>query len=159
METLPVANNKGLSRRPRPNQSLYQAAIRNIILNIQGDLTDAELGERLGCSSGTISNARNKKGNLCGVTLARIGDEFGPEAIEPFTALFGSIAVHRESQAANDMATIAGISHVAGDWIERLRDGVRCHNDTIALADSLRPHLAALTAIMEEAEKHRAEAA
>lgn len=154
-----MPSNKRLPHGGRPTQSSYQSAVRQIILSIQGDLTDAELGERLGCSSGTIGNARNKKGNLCGVTLARIGDEFGPEALNPFMALFRSIAVWRESTAANDLATIAGLSHVAGDWVERLRDGNRCHNDTIAIAEALRPLLTALTAVVEEADRHRADAA
>lgn len=146
--------NKGLRPNPRPTENSYQSAIREIILNIGADLTDDQLAERLGVSSGTISNARNRKGNLCGVTLAQVGHEFGPDAVEPFTALFGAIAVPRESTAANDLATIAGLSHVAGDWVNRLRDGTRCHNDTVALAESLRPLLTALTAIVEEAEQH-----
>lgn len=150
-----MSGNKSLARRGRPTQSAYQDAVRQIILNIGKDLTDQELADKLGVSSGTISNARNRKGNLCAVTMAQIGHEFGPEAIEPFTALFDAIAVPRNSKAANDLTTIAGLSHLTGDWVERLRDGVRCHNDTIVLAEKLKPLLTNLTAIVEEAEQHR----
>jgi transcriptional regulator with XRE-family HTH domain len=148
-----------LRRRGRPTKSSYQDAIKKIVESVGSGLTDDQLAEKLSCSSGTISNARNKKANLCAVTLANIGYEFGPEAIEPFAALFDCIVVPRQSQAANDLATIAQLSHVAGDWVERLRDGRRCEKDTAALAVALKPLLTALSAIVKEAEDGQAEEA
>lgn len=147
-----MGSNNVLRGKPRPTDSSYQAAVKSIIGNIDAGLTDAELAQRLACSAGTISNARNRKGNLCGVTLATIGHEFGPEALEPFAALFDCILIPRQSQAANDLTTIAALSHVAGDWVERLRDGQRCHQDTAALATALKPLLVALSAVVKEAE-------
>jgi transcriptional regulator with XRE-family HTH domain len=144
--------NNVLCRKPRPTDSSYQAAVKSIIEAVSVGHTDAELAQKLSCSAGTISNARNKKGNLCGVTLATIAHEFGPEALEPFAALFDCILIPRQSQAANDLATIASLSHVAGDWLDRLRDGHRCHQDTAALAEALRPLLGALTAVVKQAE-------
>ena len=146
--------NNVLGRKSTPTTTLYRAAISAIIRDIQGDMTDAQLAESLGCHENTIRNARNQKGDLAAVTLARIGSEFGAERINPFMALFSAIAVHAQGSAANDLSTIAGLSHVAGDWVERLKDGRRCHNDTIALGTSLRPLLTALQAIVEEADRH-----
>jgi hypothetical protein len=84
---------KVLARIPRPTTKSYQEAVREIILAVQGDLTDAELADRLGCSVGTVRNARDKNGCLNGVTLANIEREFGPSALDPFLALGGSRAV------------------------------------------------------------------
>lgn len=151
-----MTQHKVLRRSGRPTQFSYQTAVHKIIQTVGDGLTDVELADRLGCHKGTISNARNKKGNLCAVTLANVGHEFGPEALAPFMALFDCIAVPRHSAAANDLATIASLSHVAGDWAQRLADGHRCHNDTRAIADALKPLLTALTAIVKEAEAEAA---
>lgn len=84
-----------LSRRSRPTTKSYREAIKKIVLGVQArhNLNDPELAERLGCSSGTVENARKEVGNLNGVTLANIEYEFGPAAIDPFLALGGSRGV------------------------------------------------------------------
>lgn len=67
----------------------YRAAVAVIIRNLQksGDLSDAQLATRLGCSTGTIRNARGRATSLDPLILARIEQEFGPGAIDPFLAL------------------------------------------------------------------------
>lgn len=84
-----------LQRLPRPTQKSYRDAVAKIIKAIQDecDLSDAELADRLGCSGPTVANARNKRTDLSGVTLANIEREFGPAALDPFLALGGSRAV------------------------------------------------------------------
>jgi hypothetical protein len=83
-----------LGRAPRPTEKSYLDAVRDIILAVQAkhDLTDQELADRLGCSDGTIANARNRASKLGGPTLAALEHEFGPGAIDPFLALGGSRA-------------------------------------------------------------------
>lgn len=78
-----------LGRAPRPTEKSYLDAVRDIILAVQAkhDLTDQELADRLGCSDGTIANARNRTSKLSGKTLAALEHEFGPGAIDPFLAL------------------------------------------------------------------------
>lgn len=84
-----------LSRRSRPTTKSYRDAVKKIVLGVQAqhELNDGELAERLGCSAGTVENARKEVGNLNGVTLANIEYEFGPAAIDPFLALGGSRGV------------------------------------------------------------------
>jgi hypothetical protein len=84
-----------LARKPRPTTKSYRAAVKQIVLNLQAEhgLNDPELAERLGCSSGTVKNARTEQTNLDGVTLANIEYEFGPSALDPFLDLGGSRAV------------------------------------------------------------------
>lgn len=75
-----------------------------------------------------------------------------PTALDEVLGLYGGSFVPFKSQAANDLETIAAMSHVAGDWLNRLMDGVRCHRDTRAIAVALRPLLTELQAIVREAE-------
>lgn len=84
-----------LPRRSRPTTKSYRDAVKRIVSTVQSQhaLTDGEMAERLGCSVGTVRNARNEAGNLDGVTLANIEYEFGPSALDPFVALGGSRCV------------------------------------------------------------------
>lgn len=77
------------SRSARLSSEDYRAAVAVIIRNLQksGDLSDAQLATRLGCSTGTIRNARGRATSLDPLILARIEQEFGPGAIDPFLSL------------------------------------------------------------------------
>lgn len=105
---------KVLSRRSRPTTKSYRAAVKQIVLGIQADqdLNDPELAERLGCSAGTIKNARTEATNLDGVTLANIEYEFGPSALDPFLALGGSRAMPADVSQDNSMSATVELSEV-----------------------------------------------
>lgn len=92
-----MANPNVLHRAPRPTKTGYLEAVQEIIGNISIGLTDQDLADRLGCTRETISNVRNMKGSLSPVTLAQIGHEFGPEALQPFAELFGAVIVPLEA--------------------------------------------------------------
>ncbi|UAK24206.1 XRE family transcriptional regulator [Sphingomonas nostoxanthinifaciens] len=91
-----------LARPARPTTKSYRGATKKIVLRIQADhdLSDAELAERIGCSAGTVKNARTEATNLDGVTLASIEHEFGVGSIDPFYALGGARGVPRAGQSA-----------------------------------------------------------
>lgn len=105
---------KVLARRSRPTTKSYRAAVKAIVLGIQADhdLNDPELAERLGCSSGTIKNARTEATNLDGVTLANIEYEFGPSALDPFLALGGSRAMPADVSDDNSLSATIELSEV-----------------------------------------------
>ncbi|WP_334185657.1 XRE family transcriptional regulator [Novosphingobium sp.] len=67
----------------------YRQAVATIIRNLQKheDLSDSQMAERLGCSVGTIRNAKGRATSLDPLILARIERTFGPGAIDPFLAL------------------------------------------------------------------------
>lgn len=68
----------------------YRSAVAQIVKEIQleHDLDDEALGERLGCSEGTVANARNKRGNLDPVTMLNLGALFGGQTrLRPILAL------------------------------------------------------------------------
>ena len=57
----------------------YRKAVSQIVAEIQGEtgMDDEQLAERIGCSEGTVANARNKRGNLDPVTMLNLGALFG----------------------------------------------------------------------------------
>lgn len=103
-----------LSRRSRPTTKSYRSAVKSIIVGIQGthELSDPELAERLGCSAGTIKNARNEAGNLDGVTLMNVEYEFGPSALDPVLALGGSRSVPLNVAADDTVSATIELSEV-----------------------------------------------
>ncbi|PTQ64494.1 hypothetical protein C8J45_103344 [Sphingomonas sp. PP-CE-3G-477] len=103
-----------LPRRSRPTTKSYRTAVKTIITGIQGHhgLNDPELAERLGCSAGTIKNARNEAGNLDGVTLMNVEYEFGPSALDPVLALGGSRSVPLNVAADDTVSATIELSEV-----------------------------------------------
>lgn len=81
-----------------------------------------------------------------------------PTALDEVLREYGFRIVPDRAEAANDLVTAAGVVNAMGDLIARLADGVRCHNDTLAIATLLRPHMPALSSIMDEADRLRASA-
>ena len=69
----------------------YRDAVAAIVNRVQRahGLSDSQLAKRVGCSAGTVKNARTGTTNLDAVTLANIERAFGPGAIDPFLALAG----------------------------------------------------------------------
>lgn len=82
-------------RQGRPTQNLYRQRCAAVIkkLKLEHDLTNEELGDRLGCSDETISNVENQRTNLNPVTLLNIDFEFGAGTIDPIRELSGTRGV------------------------------------------------------------------
>ncbi|WHO39878.1 helix-turn-helix domain-containing protein [Sphingobium sp. AP49] len=73
----------------RLSNGAYREAVATIVRRVQKrhGLSDSQLADRIGCSAGTVKNARNQASNLDAVTLASIEQVFGPGAIDPYLAL------------------------------------------------------------------------
>ena len=78
-----------------------------------------------------------------------------PHALDRVTALYGFRMVPMTVEAANDMTTIASLSSLVSQFCAALEDGIRDHRETCQLADSIRPLMLALSAIVEQADKIR----
>lgn len=68
----------------------YRRIVSQIILEIEAekDWNDERLAEEVGCSAGTIKNARLKKGNLDAVTMLNLGVKCGGSwRLKPVLAL------------------------------------------------------------------------
>ena len=85
-------------------QAAYRSAVARIITTVQrdNDLTDIDLAEALDISVGTVSNARNRRADLSGVYLKRIGQLYGAASLNPYFALFGAKGVPIDGDADAD---------------------------------------------------------
>lgn len=77
-------------------------------------------------------------------------------ALDEVFALYGLKVQSRESTVGGDMELAAGLGHGLSELIERLRDGRRCHLDTLALSELFRPLVPHLQSIVDEADALRA---
>lgn len=78
---------------------------------------------------------------------------FDQTALDEVAALYGVRIVPKHCAAANDMTTIADLSALIGQFAIALSDGKRVPRETCQLADAIRPILAELGAIVEEADR------
>jgi transcriptional regulator with XRE-family HTH domain len=154
-----------LQRSSRPTKKSYRAAIKRIVLDLQAQhgLNDEELAERVGCSSGTIANARKEQNNLDGVTLASVEFEFGPGAIDPFLALGMSRGVPQGAHCDTDPNPALKLSEALTALIATQQPGSHMGIETsdeeaAKILRSLREGRAALDALIARGERHIARA-
>lgn len=76
-----------------------------------------------------------------------------PSALDEVLKLYGLTVRPLHVEAANDMETVAGVSHLAGQWAGALSDGVRDHRETCQIADAIRPLMPRLMNIVAEADR------
>jgi hypothetical protein len=101
---MPVADNTVLRDFGPLDQSSYRAAVAAVVNGLKADkgLSDAELARELGCSSTTVNNASNKRGNLDAVTLLAIGDQYGVHRLDPVLGLVAGKAAPCGAQGVLD---------------------------------------------------------
>jgi hypothetical protein len=152
-----------LQRNSRPTKKSYRAAIKRIILDLQAQhgLNDEELSERVGCSAGTVANARKEQNNLDGVTLASIEYEFGPGAIDPFLALGMSRGVPGHAHCDTDPNPALKLSEALTALIATQQPGSHLGADTsdeeaFNMLRQLRDGRAVLDALIARGERHLA---
>jgi transcriptional regulator with XRE-family HTH domain len=96
----------------------YRNAVAQIVKEIQleHDLDDEQLAERLGCSEGTVANARNKRGNLDPVTMLNMGALYGGQVrLRPVLALVNGSAPEELTRAARLRRIRDDLSALEGD--------------------------------------------
>lgn len=128
---------------------LAQAWARTIATHFEGSKT--KFAAAIGCHPDTISNA------LAGTTTPDLTNALNsliacPNALDEALALYGLQLIPREAQMTPDMQALRFMSKAMANFIDALRDGKRDHRETLELAEQFRPVVAALTAIIHEAE-------
>lgn len=73
-----------------------------------------------------------------------------PSALDEVLALYGLQVRLKQAEAANDMDLVASLSTTVAEYLERLRDGKRCHVDTAVLAQLFRPLIPQMQAIVDQ---------
>lgn len=104
LRRMAVADNKVLRDFGPLDQHTYRSAVAAVVNGIKADhdLSDKELAKALGCSSTTVNNASNKRGNLDAVTLLAIGEKYGLHRLDPVLNLIEGKASPRETITAGD---------------------------------------------------------
>ncbi len=112
------------ARNSRPSTKSYRSAVAAIIRAVQAQhhLCDGELAEQLGCSIGTVRNARNEMGNLDGVFLASLQWAFGPDTLDPLQSLSNARGVPENSTCTTDVNPIIKLAEAIGKLAETQRD-------------------------------------
>lgn len=128
---------------------LAQSWSRTIATQYGGNKT--KFAAKIGCHPDTVSNA------LAGNTVPELHTAFNslfacPNALDELAALFGLQLVPRDGNMTPDMQALHHMSKALAEFIDCLRDGKRTHQETLELAEEFRPVVAALTAIIHEAE-------
>ena len=115
--------------------------------------------DAIGVDSKTVSRA------MAGETLPEMHTIMNSLVVDPtaLNELFALYGFHpprrREPAPANDLHTMAGLSEIVRSLAEALEDGQRDHIETLTVAESIRPVIPALTAIMNEAARIKGVAA
>jgi len=119
----------GLRNRSRLTQSSYRTAISETVKAVQGSESDRDMADEWGVSAGTVANARNRAGDLNAVSLLKLGERFGPQALDSVLSLIGARAVDREAVAIDVSAIPCDVAGVLPLMIELFRDGECCTDD------------------------------
>jgi hypothetical protein len=75
-----------------------------------------------------------------------------PTALDEILAEYGFRIAPLHADAANDMITVAGLCDAAHELAAAVSDGFRDHQETMRVADKVRPHMPALEAIILDAD-------
>jgi len=78
-----------------------------------------------------------------------------PEALDEVLALYGYQLAPRGSAKAEDFSIIADAAALTAEHTEAMRDGHRCHRETIRIAEKARPVVAKYSAIIADADRIR----
>jgi transcriptional regulator with XRE-family HTH domain len=85
----------------------YRCAVATIIEDIEATgKTLIDIAEDIKVSLGTISNAKNKKADLCAAYLARLGQVYGGSFLNPYFALFQSQAAPMQRRRTKDILPV-----------------------------------------------------
>lgn len=107
---------------------------------------------RIGCCGKTISNAVASKGTIRADLLLN-GVLAGPGA---FSALWERVQWEPASRAVAqqpDIHVLADLSGLLAQYADAMRDGRRCHRETLALAVRIRTLAPALNHILADADR------
>lgn len=138
----------------------YRAAVAQILLGIQQEhgVTLADIAEDISVSLGTISNAANKKADLCSTYLNRLGECYGPEVLDPYAALSGGRIVPLQPREIDALPSLtASVHSIALARSPSSQGGERItHNELLAMLPNLKEAQAAITSLIMKAEGVRA---
>lgn len=131
---MPLSN--GLGDSVRLTQTSYRDAVSESVRDLQNGATDQDMADAWGVSASTVGNARNRNNDLSAVSLLKIGERFGPEAMDTIMALIGARAVRRDAVTVDVSKVPCDVARTLPLLIELLSDGECCLGDVRKLDDA-----------------------
>lgn len=127
------SRNSGLSNRVRLTQSAYRTAVASAVAGVRNGYSDQDMADAWGVSAGTVNNAQNKRADLSGLPLLKLGERFGPEALDTVLALIGAKAVRDDAVLLDPGTVPTAMASVLPLLIDLFRDGDCSPSDVRAL--------------------------
>lgn len=124
---MPLSN--GLGDRIRLTQSAYRQAVSETVRDLQETSSDQDMADAWGVSAGTVGNARNRNTDVAGLSLLKIGERFGPEALDTVLALIGARAVRRDALTVDVSRIPCDVAKTLPLLIDLFADGECCAAD------------------------------
>lgn len=124
---------KGLGNSVRLTQTSYRDAVRETVVALQNGGTDQDMADAWGVSSGTVENARNRKHDLTAIPMLKLGEQFGPSALDTILALIGARAVGRDEVTIDVSAIPCDVARTLPLLIDLFKDGACCTQDVRTL--------------------------
>lgn len=124
------------------------------LIKLCADHGPSKVGLMIGCHAKTVGRARDKHATLEASTLLNLLAA-DANALDLALAHFGYRLTKLHSVAANDLHTAVGLLDAGSEIVRAYEDGERQREETIRIADKLRPHLPAAIAIVREADEIR----
>lgn len=139
----------------------YRSAVAMVITGIQAETgaTHIDIAEKIGVSLGTISNAANKKTDLCHTYLDRLGNAYGCHVLNPIAKRTGARMVPLDPDETIDAlpSTTAAIHKLAVARSPNSPGGDRIlHRELLNMEPEIDAAIRALTALKCRCEKVRA---
>ena len=133
-------------------EAAYREAVAEILRRIQAEhrVTLLEIAEKIDVSLGTISNAANKKTDLCATYLNRLGKVFGGHNLDPYAALNGCrlVPLHPDDSVDALPSTTAAIHKLALARSPKSDGGDRItHRELLEMEGEIDEALKALTSL------------
>ena len=147
-----------MARKSLPSGPVNKETVRDLLAagwsRVIANVGRGTFADKCGVCTDTVGNA------LAGRNMPELHTAFNslmadPTALDELAALYGFQIIPAKRQAANDLNTAAGVIEAMGELVKANADGNRDHNETLAVAQMLRPHLGPINAIMEEADRLR----
>lgn len=141
-------------------ETRFLCAVHQVIAGVlaaKDGRTLIDISESIGCEVKTISNAFNRKHRLSQVFLTRIGQAYGPHALNPIAKLSGGRMVPLEAEETDALPSLTGAVHrlaVAKSSNSAGGEGIT-HTELLGMEPDIDAAIRALTALKDRCDRLR----
>lgn len=135
------------------DEEKFRHAFKRLLHRLAAAHGDARLALALGVSERQLRNIF--AGSIPGVHGVWNLLALDPTALDEIADLYGMRVTPARAEPGKDFDTIARLANCAGQYVSVMADGIRDHRETLELAESARPLISRLSAIVAEADHIR----